>query len=182
MNLKNEANREVRWSVALSALMIAAGLVAIIVPLVSGIAVTILVGWLLMLCGVVHLAFAWQTLRNGGLWWGVLLGILYILAGGYTLLHPMAGLWSLTVLLAACLLAAAIFEFILAFQTGSGWLLLDGVITFGLGITIWCTWPANGTWVVGTLVGISMLFGGVARLMASMAARRVIKGLATIGI
>jgi uncharacterized membrane protein HdeD (DUF308 family) len=38
---------------------------------------------------------------------------------------------------------------------------------------IWQTWPASTLWVIGTFVGISMLFSGIARLMISLTARRV---------
>jgi uncharacterized membrane protein HdeD (DUF308 family) len=114
-------------------------------------------------------------------WWGllgaVLLGILYMAAGGYILLHPLVGLESLTIVLAAYLLVEAILEFILPFQLrpvrGSGWLLFDWIITLILAIMIWRTWPASTLWVIGTLVGISMLFSGISRLMISLAARRV---------
>lgn len=176
MSLKEGINRATGWSIGLSVLLIVAGTLAILVPSASGIAVTILVGWLLVFSGCAHLAYGWH---NRGSWplWGILLGILYIAAGGYILLHPLAGLDSLTIVLAAYLLVEAILEFILSFQLrpapGSGWLLLDGIITLVLAIMIWRTWPASTLWVIGTLVGISMLFSGVARLMISLAARRM---------
>ena len=177
MSVKKEINREVGWSIVLSVLMIMAGVLAIIVPQASGIAVTILVGWLLVFCGAAHLAYAWHTRRSGGLWWGILIGVIYIVAGGYILLHPMAGLASLTLVLAAYLLMASILEFTLAFQlrplTGSGWLVLDGIVTLILAVLIGWTWPASTMWVIGTLVGISMLFSGFTRLMISLAARRM---------
>jgi uncharacterized membrane protein HdeD (DUF308 family) len=39
---------------------------------------------------------------------------------------------------------------------------------------IWSTWPSSALWVVGTLVGISMFFSGITRLMLSMAVRRIV--------
>ena len=175
--MKEGINRATGWSIGLSVLLIVAGTLAIIVPSASGIAVTIIVGWLLVFSGCAHLAYGWHNRGGGGLLWGLLLGILYIAAGGYILLRPLVGLESLTIVLAAYLLVEAILEFILSFQLrpapGSGWLLLDGIITFVLAILIWWTWPASTQWVIGTLVGISMLFSGVARLMISLAARRM---------
>jgi len=181
MNENTEIKREMGWSIALSVLMIVAGVLAIIVPQVSGIVLTMLVGWLLVFCGVAHMVYAWHMRRGGVILWEILLGILYIVAGGYLLLHPMAGLASLTAVLAVYLLLASVLEFILSFQLrplpGSGWLFVDGIITLILAIIIWRTWPASTTWVIGTLVGVSMLFSGVARLMISLAARRVAKCL-----
>jgi uncharacterized membrane protein HdeD (DUF308 family) len=181
MSVNTEIKRAVGWSIALSVLMIVAGVLAIIAPPVSGIAVTILVGWLLVFRGAIHIVYAWHTRQWGGLMWEILLGIIYIVAGGYLLLHPMAGLASLTVVLAAYLFVESVLEFILSFQLrplpGSGWLLVVGIITLILAIMIWQTWPASTMWVIGTLVGISMIFSGVARLMISLAARHVTKHL-----
>ncbi len=177
MSAKKEINRAVGWSIVLSVLMMVAGILAIIVPPAFGIAVTILLGWLLVFCGAAHLAYAWETRHSGGLWWGLLLGVIYIAAGGYISLHPMSGLASLTLVLAAYLLVESILEFILAYQlrplTGSGWLVLDGIVTLILAVMIGWTWPSSSLWVIGTLVGISMLFSGITRLMISLSARRV---------
>lgn len=181
MNASKEINREVGWSIVLSILMIMAGALAIIVPQASGIAVTILVSWLLVLCGAAHLAYAWHTRSGGGLWWGILLGLLCIAAACCLLVQPMAGLKSLTLVLALYLFVASILEFVLAVQLrplpGSGWLFIDAIITLILAVMIGWTWPSSALWVIGTLVGISMIFGGVARLMISLAARRVAKAI-----
>lgn len=176
------AEKSVGWSIALSILMILAGLLAIVVPVAAGIAVTIFVGWLLVFCGAAHLVFAWHTRNTGALIWGLLLAIAYIAVGGYVLFHLVAGLASLTFALAIYLFAEAILEFALSFRLrpmpGSRWLLFDGIITLILAILIWRSWPSGAPWVIGTLVGISMLFSGVSRLMLSLAARTVIAKLA----
>ena len=80
------------------------------------------------------------------------------------------------------LLMEATLEFVLGFTLrplpGSGWLLFDGIITLILAVMIWRTWPSNTAWVIGTLVGISMLFSGTSRLMISVAARSVTSKMA----
>jgi uncharacterized membrane protein HdeD (DUF308 family) len=57
---------------------------------------------------------------------------------------------------------------------GSGWLMVDGIITLVLAVMIWSTWPSSAVWVVGTLIGISVLFSDITRLMLSIAARRIL--------
>jgi uncharacterized membrane protein HdeD (DUF308 family) len=171
-------HRAATWSIVLSVLMIIAGVFAIGVPMVAGFAVTVIVGWLLILSGVLHLAFAWRSGRAGGaVVWELLLGIAYGAIGFYVLANPVAGLASLTFAVAAYLFVEGILEFILSFQIrpapGSGWLLVDGIITLVLAVMIWSTWPSSAAWVVGTLVGISMLFSGITRLMLSLAVRRL---------
>lgn len=142
----------------------------------------VVVAWLLLFSGLAHLVFAWHTRTTGGVLWELLLGILYIFIGVYLLLHPLAGLASLTVALAIYLFAEGILELILSFQLrpmpGMGWRLFDGIITLILGVMIWRTWPWSTEWVIGTLVGISMLFVGISRLMLSLAARRLVSKLA----
>ncbi len=169
------------WSIALSVLMILAGVLAIVIPPAAGIAVTLLFGWLLIFSGAAHLVFGWQTRSTGGLLLELLLGIVYIGAGVYLLWNPLAGMVTLTLALAIYLFAESILEFILAARlrpmAGSGWLFVDSIVTLVLAVIIWRTWPANSGWVLGILVGISMLFSGVARLMLSLAARRLVSAL-----
>jgi len=170
------------WSVGLSALMIVAGLLAIVVPTVAGMAVTLFVAWLLIFSGAAHILFGWHTRSNGGFLWELLVGILYIVVGSYLLVNPVAGLASLTLALAIYLFAEGVLELILSFQLeplpGWGWLLFDGIVTLVLAAMIWRTWPSSTTWVIGTLVGVSMFFSGIARLMLSLAARRLVSALA----
>ena len=176
------AEQSVGWSIGLSILLIVAGILAIVMPPAAGIAVLVIVAWLLMFSGAVHLVFAWHTRTAGGMIWELLLGILYIFVGIYVLLHPVAGLATLTLFLAVYLFLEGVLELVLSFRLrplpGSNWLLLDGIITLILAILIWRSWPSSTEWVIGTLVGISMLFSGAARLSLSLAARRVVAKLA----
>ncbi len=174
--------KTVGWSIGLSVLMIVAGVLAIASPLAAGIAVNVLVAWLLVFSGCAHLVFAWYTRTGRGFLWELLVGILYILTGGYLLVHPLAGLASLTIALAIYLFLEAVLEFILGFMLrplpGTGWLLFDGIVTLILAVMIWRTWPTSAPWIIGTLVGISMLFSGTSRLVLSLAARSLTSKLA----
>ena len=162
------------WSVGFSVLMIVAGILAIVVPAVAGITVTVFVAWLLVFSGVLHFVYAWHA-GGTAMIWEVLLGIAYTIVGVYMLVNPAAGMVSLTFALATYLLAQSLIELALALRlrpmSGTGWLFLDGVITLILAIMIWRTWPSDADWVLGVLVGVSMLFSGITRLMISLAAR-----------
>ena len=178
MGLPALVKKSVVWSMTLSVLMIVAGFLAIVIPPVAGLAVTILVGWLLVFSGVMHFVYAWHTRSTGAIVWEILIGIAYAFVGGYVLFHPLLGMVGLTLALAIYLFAEAVLEFILGFQLrprrGSGWLFVDGGITLILAAMIWRTWPFSTAWVLGTLVGVSMLFSGICRLMFSMAARKLV--------
>jgi uncharacterized membrane protein HdeD (DUF308 family) len=175
--LTADVHRAATWSVILSVLMIVAGILAIGLPMVAGVAVTAIVGWLLIFSGLLHLAFAWRGGHAAGIVWEILLGVAYGAIGFYVLANPVAGLASLTFAVAVYLFVEGILEFVLSFRLrpapGSGWLLVDGIITLVLALMIWSTWPSSAAWVIGTLVGISILFSGVTRLALSTAVRRI---------
>jgi uncharacterized membrane protein HdeD (DUF308 family) len=173
-----DVRKATTWSIVLSVLMITAGLMAIGVPMIAGVAITALIAWLLIFSGLLHLVFAWRGGRAGAVLWEILLGVVYGAIGFYLLANPVAGLASLTLAIAFYLLIEGALEFVLSFQLrplpGSGWLLVDGIVTLLLAVMIWSTWPSSAVWVVGTLVGISMLFSGITRLMLSIAVRRIV--------
>jgi uncharacterized membrane protein HdeD (DUF308 family) len=168
----------INWSIALSILLIIAGLFAICVPLISGVGITLLFGWLMILSGITHFIFAFKTHTTGGVIWELIIGAVYLFTGVYLIMHPLDALLVLTLILACYLFFEAIAEFIQYFQLrprhGAGWILIDGIITLILAIMIWRSWPASSVWVIGTLVGISMLFSGFSRLMLSLAAKRAV--------
>ena len=113
------------------------------------------VGWLLIFGGWTHLLLGWHVRAAGGLVWQLVLGFLYILAGSYLLLDPLAGLPSLMIAVAVYLFAAGNIEFILFFRLrqprGSSWLLVDGAIALVLAILILGTLPGRllGSWHTG---------------------------------
>ena len=53
-----DIHKATTWSIVLSVLMIAAGVLAIFSPAIAGVAVTVFFGWLLIFSGILHLAYA----------------------------------------------------------------------------------------------------------------------------
>ena len=176
--LSGLAPKAINWSIALSVLLIIAGLFAMLIPSLSGIAITLFFGWAMIVSGVTHFIFAFKTHTTGGVIWELLVGAVYVFTGVYLILHPLDALLALTLILACYLFFEAIVEFIQFFQLrprhGAGWLIVDGLVTLVLAILIWRSWPASSVWVIGTLVGISMVFSGFSRLMLSLAAKRAL--------
>jgi uncharacterized membrane protein HdeD (DUF308 family) len=169
------------YSLTIAVLIIVAGFLAILVPLVFGIAIALLLGWFFLLVGVLHLLFARKTHTSRGVAWEVLIGVLYLIGGLYLIFHPIAALATLTLFLAIYFLVRGVVQLIHFFQLqprhGSYWLLLDGLINLILAVIIWRSWPFSATWVIGTLFGISLLFSGFSRLMLIQHARRVLAPL-----
>jgi uncharacterized membrane protein HdeD (DUF308 family) len=177
-SLTADVRTAITWSIVLSLLMIGAGVLAISAPMIAGVAITAIVGWLVVLSGLFHLAFAWRAVRPAAVLWQILIGVLYGVIGFYIIASPVSGLVSLTLAIALLLFIEGVLEFVLWSRLraipGSGWVLVDGIITLVLAVMIWSTWPSSAVWVVGTLIGISMCFSGITRLMLSIAARRIL--------
>ena len=167
------------WSIVLSVLMIAAGSVALFLPKMTGVAATLVLGSLLIIGAIVHLGFAWRAGQPAAVVWEILIAVLYGATGAFLLAKPSLGLEALTMALAIYLVLGGTLELAVAFALrplpGSGWLLLDGIVFLVLAALIWRGWPATSTWVVGTLVAISLFVSGLSRLMLTLAVRRVLR-------
>ena len=139
--------------------------------------VVYVVAWTAIFNGVAQLVYGFRAHSGGRLVLEILLGLLYIVAGVFILMHPAGGLLALTLIIASFLLVYGVVALVLAFQMrphpGWGWVLFDAIITILLGALIWAHWPINSEWVVGTLVGISFIASGVSRLMLSIAVRKL---------
>jgi uncharacterized membrane protein HdeD (DUF308 family) len=161
------------WGVALIIL----GMLAVASPYLAAVAVNGFIAWLIVLAGVVHLTVAFHTREAGSLIWRLLVGLAYVVFGGYLITHPALAVASLTLVLASLFLVEGILNIVLFFKVrsveGSSWLLLDGIITLFLGAMIYAQWPSSSAWAIGTLVGVSMIISGVTRVMLSLAVRKV---------
>jgi uncharacterized membrane protein HdeD (DUF308 family) len=180
--LKDSIERYNGLYIASSILMIVVGVMAIVLPLAAGIGVAIFVSWLIFLIGVAHLAYAFAARSASGAVWRVLLGILYIVGGGYLAFHPVVSLASLTLVLGAIFFAEGIMLIVTYFSTrklpGSGWTLIDGIVTLILSLMIGLGWPSTSAWAIGTIVGINFLFSGFTRLGHASAARKLLTATA----
>jgi uncharacterized membrane protein HdeD (DUF308 family) len=170
-NQVSGSNRSL-WS---GILLILLGIAAIVLPVVSTIVAETWVAVILISAGATKLVYAFQTRENGGFIWKLLLGTLYVATGVMLFVYPRTGILTLTLLLGSFLLTEGVFELILAFrlrpQQNWTWALGNGIITLLLGGMIWAQWPFNAPWLIGTLVGVSVLFSGISRVMLSLNGR-----------
>lgn len=166
------------WAIAVSVLLIVLGIAAIALPFVAAIAISSIIGWMLVFGGVTHMAAAFHTRGAGAVLWELLVGLVYVVGGGYMVFHPLLAVATLTLFLAGVFLAEGVLEVISFFNIrglkSAGWMLVDGLITILLAGLIWMHWPSSSIWAIGTIVGISMLLSGVKWLMISMASRTVL--------
>jgi uncharacterized membrane protein HdeD (DUF308 family) len=162
-------------SLAIGILLIILGIAAIALPIGSTIVTETWVALLLVSAGAAKLVYAFQTRAEGGFIWKLLLGILYVATGVMLFVYPLTGILTLTLLLGSFLLTEGTFELILAFrlrpQANWAWVLVNGLVTLFLGGMIWLQYPFDAPWLIGTLVGASVIFSGISRVMLALATR-----------
>ena len=108
------------WSMLWGFLMLVCGILAISLPLASSIGIVIVLAWLILFAGILHLIFAFQSHSIGGFLWKLLLAIVYGVAGLYMLMNPVLGVISLTLLLAVFFLFEGVVEIAFYFRDPRG--------------------------------------------------------------
>ena len=173
------ARRFSGWLIAAAILFIVLGAFAIVEPAVAGLGVALLVGWLLIFGGISHFVSAFEGGGARRVLLQILAGVVFVIGGYYLVTHPLLALSTLTLLLAAVIIAAGVCEIITYFrlrrEQASGWILFNGIVALILGALIWLHWPSSSVWAIGTLVGVNLLLTGITRLMVGLTGRRLIR-------
>ena len=161
-------------------LLVVLGLAAVVVPPLAGVAVTIFLGWLLLIAGFVGLLSTFKAGSAPGYVWSLLSALVALFAGGMLLWSPLQGLVTLTYVLIGYLLADGLFTIILAVSHRrelSGrweWMLANGVVDFILAGIIFAALPGAFGWALGLVVGIDLIFGGTALIGMALSARETV--------
>jgi uncharacterized membrane protein HdeD (DUF308 family) len=173
-------------SILWGALLIVLGIMAMSAPFLAAVAASVVVAWLIMFAGAVHIALAFRTHGAGSVIWRLLVGVAYLAFGGYMILFPVLSVVSLTLVLASLFVIEGVLNLVLYFKMralhGSIWVLVDGIITLLLGLMIYMQWPSSSLWAIGILVGVSMMISGVTRIAMTLAVRRAASAPASIGL
>jgi uncharacterized membrane protein HdeD (DUF308 family) len=157
--------------------LLALGLAAIVVPPLATIAVEILIGWLVLASGVIGLAMTLRARGAPGFGWSLISAIIGIVAGVVLLAWPLSGAFSLTLVLTVFLAMEGIASIMYALDHRReltprwGILLMSGAVDLILAGMIFAGLPATAAWAIGLLVGINMVFGGIALIAMALRAR-----------
>ena len=125
------------------------GLAAMIVPPLASLAVTIFLGWMFLISGVVGLFVTYWARQMPGFWWSLFSAALAVLAGGILLARPMQGILTLTIVVGAYFLAEGVATIMYALEHRrelSGrwsWLLVSGVMDILIAFIIVAGLPAR---------------------------------------
>ena len=148
------------------------GVLAVMTPFVSGVAVTAFVAVLITAAGLTMTMYAFKAGSFGK-------GLLQFLFGGITIVcgvamfvTPMLSMWTLTGLLMVYFLVDGIFAIFSGVKgrpaPGWGWVTISGIVSIVLAVLLYREWPDSGTYAVGLLVGIRLIFTGLSIAMLGM--------------
>jgi len=165
------------WFLALGIVFIVGGAFAIAMPLIGGVAVTLVVGWSLIFVGTLQLVQAWRIRSSGAFIWQLIIGLIVLVGGLAMIVNPIVATVTLTLLLGVIFLAKGIVQLFLGLRLRPheawGWIVAAGGLAAIVGILILLSWPSSAGWALGTLAGISLIFSGWSYVMIALAARRL---------
>jgi uncharacterized membrane protein HdeD (DUF308 family) len=153
------------------------GLLAIVVPQIATIAVAVFIGWILLVSGAVGLLATFRMRTAPGFWWSLISAILGIVAGILLFRSPVSGALSLTVILTVFLVVEGIVSILFALEhkrelSGRwGAMLFSGLVDLLLAAIIIDGLPGTAAWAIGLLIGVNLVFGGVALIAMALHAR-----------
>jgi len=155
------------------------GVLAIVLPPIATIAVEVLVGWLLLMSGIVGLIATLRMRGAPGFWWSLVSAVLGIVAGIVLLRWPLSGALSLTLILTLFLVLEGLVSILYSLEhkrelSGKwGAMLFSGVVDLFLAAIIFAGLPGTAAWAIGLLIGINLVFGGVALIAMALHARKI---------
>jgi len=183
LNMALDHEREVihgHWILFLiqGVILAALGLLAIGAPLLATVAAVKFAGWAFFIGGIVGLASYFTGRDVPGSFWSFLTAAAAVLLGIYLLRQPLAGMLSLTLVLAAFFIAQGASQIFAALAhrhvlRSWGWVLLSGIVDLLLAALILAGFPQTSAWVLGLLVGINLFMYGIALIMTAFAGRTV---------
>lgn len=171
------------WAIVLGVVLILVGLLALGYPAIATVATTTFFGVMLLIGGGLQVASAFWARGWGGFFLYLLLGLLSIFVGIVLVDKPLLSAVEWTLILAIFFVAAGLCRLVVALTkrfSGWGWSALNGAVALLLGLLIWKGWPGDGLWVIGTLVGIDLLFNGWTLVMLGLALRSLPKPTAPV--
>ena len=161
------------------------GVIAILAPLATGIAFGLIVGAVLIAAGIVEFvdAFRAGTWQRGVLF--ALAGLVTLAAGALYIARPVIGLVALTVVFLAYLVFVGAFRIVMSIAAPSGtpgrvMQAVSGIVALVLAYLAIGQMPDVSSWLIGTFIGVSLIFAGAARISMALGFRKASGVLGTM--
>jgi uncharacterized membrane protein HdeD (DUF308 family) len=158
--------------------MVVLGIAAIVFPIFSTLVATLLVGWVLLIFGIITLVGSFSIHGTGPFFGALLLSLLSIAAGVFLLFNPLAGAVALTLLVGVIFMFQGAFEIFFAFEMRphTGWvgMLISGIASIVMAVLIAAGWPGISVVVLGILLGVNFISTGLGYIFVSRALKPLV--------
>jgi uncharacterized membrane protein HdeD (DUF308 family) len=160
-----------------AALLVVFGLAGLVFPALASIAAVVLFGWILIASGLMGLVSAFAARPHLHFGWSLLSAVAAVLAGFAIAVFPLSGVVALTILIAAWLLVDGVSSMMIANGLRRShktwiWSVLSALVDWLLALVVLVLAPAGGFLIVGVVVGVDLVFGGLALGMTAAWGRR----------
>lgn len=174
--MRDKIKQHSYWYIVQSGLMILAGILALIFPVISSFAIVLFLGWLLIFSGILQAISLIDARHVPHFWLQLVSVVLSVLVGIMFLRNPGAGLLTLTLLLIVFFMVEGISKVIFSLTIRPfpnwGWVLASGVISILLAFYLWANTPVTAIWLLGVLLGIELICEGAALGRMALHARK----------
>jgi uncharacterized membrane protein HdeD (DUF308 family) len=171
--MRDTVRRYSLWYLVQGILMVVIGILALISPWTASAAIVLLLGWFLIISGVLQGIGLIGARQVPYFWLELISAVLAIVIGLLLLRHTDAGLLFFSVLLIVYFMIEGIVKTIFAFTIRPfpnwGWVLASGLIGIALALYLWGNLSTVSEWMLGFLFGILLVVEGAA--LASLAWR-----------
>lgn len=166
------------WGAAMvvGILLIIGGLLALYASSLTTVVSVLYLGIVLSVVGVLEIVSAIRMRHNQPFLVYFLAGLLALVVGVLFIARPMAGVLSVSFLIAGYLFASGLFHGVVAIADRYprwGWDLFYSVVAIALGVYLLATWPVSSMFVLGALIAIEIIARGIALVAASWVVRDI---------
>ncbi|RCW86655.1 HdeD family acid-resistance protein [Paracoccus lutimaris] len=149
------------------------GFFALANPLAATLTAELLAGWMFVAVGIMTMVSAFGDQGWGGRILSLLIGLIILILGIDLIVNPLAGIVSLTFVVAIGLLVMGVLRLLLAFRSDFAqlrWvLILSGAVSLLLGAMIMSNFPQSAALVLGVYLAVELISNGVSLIVLSLA-------------
>jgi uncharacterized membrane protein HdeD (DUF308 family) len=156
------------WLLALGLVLMLFGGLILTTPLgviTATLSTEIWIAAALIVVGILQLAHGLRATTWSGRIWQMLGGVIFIVGGILMFIYPTVGLVSVTLIVAATLIAQGITSLMVSSSVGEWsrrkWLILSAAISIVAGILVLFDLPTSADWTLGVIVGAVLLLQGI---------------------
>jgi uncharacterized membrane protein HdeD (DUF308 family) len=164
--MRDTVRRYSLWYLVQGILMVVIGVLALISPWIASTAIVRLLGWFLIISGVLQAIGLIGAREVPYFWMELLSAVLAIVIGVLLLRHTDAGLLFFSVLFLIYFMiegmVKAIFAFIIRPFPNWGWVLASGLLGIVFAVYLWANLSTVSDWMLGVLLGVLLLVEGTA--------------------